>query len=169
MVAVDVDGTFVRSDYTYDIPRFKRILSRMNRAGCRFVVASGNQYYQLRDLFPGYYDELSFVTENGAFVKDREELVFTAEIPKETVDFVIDICREYPEVLNVMCGVNSAYCQRGTVSQAFFDLTAIYYHRLQWVDDFKDVQDQILKFAPTVPEEKTFYYYDIFRERLKGK
>ena len=25
MVAVDVDGTFVRSDYTYDIPRFKRI------------------------------------------------------------------------------------------------------------------------------------------------
>lgn len=169
MVAVDVDGTFVRSDYTYDVPRFKRILSRMNRAGCRFVVASGNQYYQLRDLFPGYYDELSFVAENGAFVKDREELVFTAEIPKDTVDFVIDVCREYPEVLNVMCGVNSAYCQRGTVSQAFYDLTAVYYHRLQWTDDFKDVQDQILKFAPTVPEEKTFYYYDIFRERLKGK
>lgn len=169
MVAVDVDGTFVRSDYTYDVPRFKRILSRMNRAGCRFVVASGNQYYQLRDLFPGYYDELSFVAENGAFVKDREELVFTAEIPKETVDFAIDVCREYPEVLNVMCGVNSAYCQRGAVSQAFFDLTAVYCHRLQWVDDFKDVQDQILKFAPTVPEEKTFYYYDIFRERLKGK
>ena len=33
MVAVDIDGTFVRSDYTYDIPRFQRILSRMNRAG----------------------------------------------------------------------------------------------------------------------------------------
>lgn len=27
MVAVDIDGTFVRSDYTYDIPRFQRILS----------------------------------------------------------------------------------------------------------------------------------------------
>ncbi len=34
MVAVDVDGTFVRSDYTYDIPRFQRILSRMRHAGC---------------------------------------------------------------------------------------------------------------------------------------
>ncbi len=65
--------------------------------------------------------------------------------------------------------MESAYCQRGTVSQEFFDLTAIYYHRLKWVDDFKEVKDQILKFAPTVPEEKTYFYYDIFCERLKGK
>ena len=93
LVAVDIDGTFVHSDYTYDIPRFLRILSRMKDLGCQFVVASGNQYYQLRDLFPGYYDELSFVAENGALVKDRTELVFTADIPKETVDFTIDICR----------------------------------------------------------------------------
>ncbi len=169
LVAVDIDGTFVRSDYTYDIPRFRHILSRMQNVGCNFVVASGNQYYQLRDLFPGYYDELSFVAENGAFVKDRKELVFTANMPKETVDFVIDVCREYPEILNVLCGVNSAYCQRGTVSQEFFELTNIYYHRLQWVDDLKEVKDQILKFAPTVPEEKTYFYYDIFCKKLKGK
>lgn len=124
MVAVDVDGTFVRSDYTYDIPRFRCVLNRMKNAGCRFVVASGNQNYQLRDLFPGHYDELSFVAENGAFVKDRQD---------------------------------------------FFDLTGIYYHRLQWVDDFREVKDRILKFAPTVPEEKTYAYYHMFRERLKGK
>ena len=41
LVAVDIDGTFVRSDYTYDVPRFQRILARMRRAGCHFVVASG--------------------------------------------------------------------------------------------------------------------------------
>ena len=44
LVAVDVDGTFVRSDYTYDVPRFRRILERMKKADCNFVVASGNQY-----------------------------------------------------------------------------------------------------------------------------
>ena len=42
----------------------------MKAVDCQFVVASGNQYYQLRSLFPNYYDELSFVAENGAFVKD---------------------------------------------------------------------------------------------------
>ena len=158
MVAGDVDGAFVRSEYTYDVPRFKRSLERMDRVRCRFVVASGNQYYQLRDLFPGYYNELAFVAENGAFVKDRTEMVFAADMPKETVDTVIDVCREYPEILNVLCGMESAYCQRGTVSQEFFDLTAIYYHRLKWVDDFKQVKDRILKFAPTVPEENTYEY-----------
>ncbi len=89
--------------------------------------------------------------------------------PKETVDQVIDVCREYPEISNVLCGVNSAYCQHGSVSQEFFELTKIYYHRLAWADDLKAVKDQILKFAPTVPEEKTYFYYDMFRERLKGK
>jgi Cof subfamily protein (haloacid dehalogenase superfamily) len=113
--------------------------------------------------------ELSFVAENGAFVKDRTELVFTAEMPKETVDFVIDLCREYAEISNVLCGLESAYCERGTVSQEFFELTGVYYHRLQWVDDFKAVKDQILKFAPTVPEEKTYDYYAMFGQRLEGK
>lgn len=113
--------------------------------------------------------ELSFVAENGAFVKDWTELVFTAEMPKETVDFVIDLCREYPEISNVLCGLESAYCERGTVSQEFFELTGVYYHRLQWVDDFKAVKDQILKFAPTVPEEKTYDYYAMFGQRLEGK
>lgn len=169
LVAVDIDGTFVRPDYTYDVPRFQRIFSRMKDAGCHFVVASGNQYYQLRDLFPGYEEELSFVAENGAFVKDRKELVFAVDMPKETVDQVIDVCREYPEISNVLCGVNSAWCQRGSVSEEFFELTKIYYHRLAWADDLKEVKDQILKFAPTVPEEKTYFYYDMFRERLNGK
>lgn len=169
LVAVDVDGTFVHSDYTYDTERFQYLLSRMKEAGCSFVVASGNQYYQLRDLFPGYYDELSFVAENGAFVKDRRELVFTADMPRETVAAAIDLCREYPEISNVLCGVESAYCQRGSVTQEFFDLTEIYYHRLKWVEDLKQVTDKILKFAPTVPEEQTDFYYNLFRDRLHGK
>ena len=169
MAAVDIDGTFMRNDYTYDIPRFQKILARMTSAGCRFVIASGNQYYQLRDLFPECHEELAFVAENGAYVKDRNDLIFSADIPKSIVWEVIDVCREYPEIKMVLCGADSAYCQRGTVSQDFYDLTAIYYHHLKWVDDFKEVDDQILKFAPTVPEEKTYDYYDMFRETLKGK
>lgn len=52
LVAVDMDGTFMRNDYTYDITRFRAVLSRMKEVGCEFVVASGNQYYQLCRSFP---------------------------------------------------------------------------------------------------------------------
>ena len=83
-------------------------------------------------MFPGYYDDLSFVAENGAYVKDRSELVFAADVPKETVDEVIDLCREYPDIINILCGVDSAYCERRAVSHEFAELTKIYYHRMEW-------------------------------------
>lgn len=35
-------------------------------------------------------------------------------------------------------------------------------------DDFKSVDDRILKFAITVPGEKTAHYYELFRKRLTG-
>ncbi|MGX6978074.1 Cof-type HAD-IIB family hydrolase [Vagococcus elongatus] len=168
LVAVDMDGTFARSDYTYDIERFKAAFSRMKDVGCQFVVASGNQYYQLRSHYPEYYHELSFVAENGAFVKDKEELVFSADISKTAVLSVLELCKKYPEVKNVMCGLASAYLERGTVSEKFYELTSTYYHRLKWVDDFSRVEDQILKFAPTVPVEKTEYYCELFHDELNG-
>lgn len=168
LVAVDMDGTFARTDYTYDIPRFNAIFTRMKEAGCQFVVASGNQYYQLRSHFPDFHHEFSFVAENGALVKDKDELVFSANISREAISRVLQTCKEHPEIKNVMCGLKSAYCERGSVSQDFFELTNVYYHKLEWVDNFEDVDDQILKFAPTVPVEQTMEYYKLFREKLEG-
>ena len=100
------------------------------------------------------HEDLAFVAENGAFIKDGKDLIYTANMPKTVVNAVIDLCSQYPEILNVLCGVHSAYCQRGAVSQDFFDLTSIYYHRLKWVDDLKAVDDQILKFAPLFQKKR---------------
>lgn len=166
LVAVDIDGTFVRSDYSFDKDRFQRILSKMTESDCHFVVASGNQYYQLRDLFSEFDQAISFVAENGAFIKDHNDTVYTAQFSKDSTEQVIDFCRLYPEIKNVLCGKESAYCQRGSVDQDFFDKTSIYYHHLKWVDDFKKVDDQILKFAPTVPEEETITYFNLFKKHL---
>lgn len=169
MVAVDMDGTFLRSDNTYDEQRFRGILERMEAAGCRFVVASGNQYYQLRDFFPGYDTELAFVAENGAFIKDRNELVFTGKASRETVEAVIDWMRAHVDegVMGVMCGVDSAYIERGA-DPAFFGRMGVYYHRLAWVDDLKRVDDRILKFALTVPAESTEAFVDTLDRELRG-
>lgn len=126
----------------------------MKEVGCQFVVASGNQYYQLRSHFPDHHTEMSFVCENGALVKDKDEFIFSANMSKEAINKVLEIGKQYPEIKNVLCGLKIAYCERGSISQEFFDLTNIYYHKLEWVDDFAEVDDQILKFAPTVPVEK---------------
>ena len=43
LVAVDMDGTFLRPDNTFDRGRFAAVREAMPREGVRFVVASGNQ------------------------------------------------------------------------------------------------------------------------------
>lgn len=169
LVAVDMDGTFLRSDNTFDEARFARIRARMREAGCVFCVASGNQYYQLRDFFPGYDEEFSFVAENGAFVKSGSELLYTANVPRATTDFVTDVCLGESGVQTILCGVVSAYCQRGSVSREFFDVMSVYYHRLAWVDDLHAVDDRMLKYALMVDEERTYEFYDILTRRLGGR
>ena len=166
LVAVDVDGTFMRDDYTYAEERFKKILARMKNSGCNFVVASGNQYYQLRDIFGKYGGEISYVSDNGAYVEARGELIFAADIPKAAVNRAVDVCKEIPDVKNFMCGVKSAYCERGSVPEDIFNFMSKYMPKMIWVDDLKKVDDQILKFALLVPEEETYDYYKILREKL---
>ena len=49
-----MDGTFLTNNNEYDQERFTRQYEFMKEKGIHFVVASGNQYYQLRSFFPVY-------------------------------------------------------------------------------------------------------------------
>lgn len=51
LIAVDMDGTFLTNNNEYDQERFTRQYEFMKEKGIHFVVASGNQYYQLRSFF----------------------------------------------------------------------------------------------------------------------
>ena len=169
LVATDIDGTFTHADHTYDLERFKRILDRMNAAGCEFVVASGSQYFTIRDLFADCADQINFISENGAIIESHGRIIKVNEMATDVVDEMILFAHHHPEIEWVMCGAANAYCERGQVDQAFFDQTNFYYHHLKWVDNFNDVDDQILKFAINVPEKETDHYLELFRREFAGK
>lgn len=44
LIAVDMDGTFLSDQKTYNRERFMAQYRQMKEQGIRFVVASGNQY-----------------------------------------------------------------------------------------------------------------------------
>ena len=169
LVATDIDGTFLRSDDTFDAERFKKILSRMKELDCNFVVASGNYYYKLRKMFADYGDEISFVSDNGAYVELRGELIFTADIPKATVAYVAEVCKNFPDISVFLCGVKSAYTQRGLVKQKDFDFITAHMPGLHLVENFKDVDDQFLKMCVMVENEKIDDCYKFLRANLQDK
>lgn len=169
LVATDIDGTFTDDKHQYNVERFQKILTEMNKQGANFVVASGSQYFTLRDLFAQCADQLTFISENGALVESHGEMIYINEMPKSIVKEMIAFAHAHSEIKMVMCGAKSAYCERNRVDDDFFKLTNFYYHHLEWVDDFNDVDDQILKFASNVPPKETEEYLAKFKTEFSGK
>lgn len=48
VVAVDMDGTFMRDNQTFDRKRFDRILNQLRDQGGHFIVSCGRPYTRLR-------------------------------------------------------------------------------------------------------------------------
>jgi len=154
MIAVDMDGTFLTSKNDYDREMFQQLYQKMLEKDVKFVVASGNQYYQLKSFFPELDKELAFVAENGAYIVNEEEEVFCGELSQETVHEILDVLGNYENVHTILCGRESAYINKNE-PQTFIDHGSIYYHRLKPVDDLYAVSDDTLfKFALTVPAGK---------------
>ncbi|MGZ7222855.1 HAD hydrolase family protein, partial [Streptococcus pyogenes] len=71
VLATDMDGTFLTSNMDYDRERFERLFEIMQDQGIRFVVISGNQYYQIKSFFPDLQDMITIVGENGAYIVEN--------------------------------------------------------------------------------------------------
>lgn len=77
VIVTDMDGTFLDDAKKYDHARFMVQYQELKKRDIEFVVASGNQYYQLISFFPELKDEISFVAENGALVLNMANSCFT--------------------------------------------------------------------------------------------
>lgn len=151
LIAVDMDGTFLSDAKTYNRDRFLHLYQRMKQRGIRFVVASGNQYYQLISFFPEIVDEIAFVAENGGWVVDAGEDIFNSSIPQKHFHEVVRFLQTRTELEIIACGKQSAY----TLNSYNDELKAVatrYYHRLELVESFENIDDTFLKFGLNVPD-----------------
>ncbi|AQP46017.1 Cof-type HAD-IIB family hydrolase [Tessaracoccus flavus] len=146
VIAVDMDGTFLRPDDTYDRARFERLRERMRAQGVRFVVASGNQLHQLRSFF-AEADGCAYVAENGHIVVDEGS---TAPLSRSVLAADASL-----RVINALDAVGFPYVMSGTecafvradAPPHFVDLVRRYYHRLEVVSDLRDLDVEVMKFA----------------------
>ncbi|EHM46999.1 MAG: Cof-type HAD-IIB family hydrolase [Yokenella regensburgei] len=153
LIAVDMDGTFLSDAKTYNRERFLQQYQRMKQQGIRFAVASGNQYYQLKSFFPEIASEIAFVAENGGWVVNAGEDVYHCDLPQAHFERVVGWLQTLPEIEIIACGKNSAYTLR-RYDDDFKTMAARYYHRLEAVDSFDNLNDTFLKFGLNVDDRK---------------
>lgn len=167
LIAVDMDGTFLNDQKSYNRARFLKQYERMKEQEIRFVVASGNQYYQLISFFPEIAHEISFVSENGGWVVSEGRDVFNGELTPEEVQTVLDHLQTLPWVQVITCGKHSGYTL-ASYDDAFKRMASHYYHRLEMVESFENINDIFFKFALNLPDDELLKTMDDLTTALDG-
>lgn len=165
MVVVDMDGTFLNSDNDYNRTRFEALYKQMQARDIKFVVASGNQYYQLKSFFKGKDNEISYISENGALIIKENKEIFCAQMDFKIVDSIVEFLNHYKEVHYIVSGRKTAYIKKSAPDK-FKKIAAIYNHELKEVERYANFDDQIFKFALITPEENTLGLIKDFQEHF---
>lgn len=155
-VVVDMDGTFLDDQKRYDKKRFMNQYQEMKRLGIKFVVASGNQYQHLVSFFSDIKDEITFISENGAKVIDQGKLIYQNPIQHEKIKQVLQLIEGkaiFDGYRLVMSGEKAAYIHKNATAE-YRKKADYFYHNLVEVEDYKEVQDVVYKFAFNFVHEK---------------
>ncbi|MDC7953633.1 Cof-type HAD-IIB family hydrolase [Liquorilactobacillus mali] len=166
LIATDMDGTFLRGDMTYDKLQFRNIHERMMAAEIKFVVASGNQYYQLQSFFSDYPDTI-YLAENGAYIRTLEKELFVNKFDRIVADQILAKLETISTISLLVCGRLSAYVLTTTNPEQVRNMRN-YYHHLEVVKSYDNIDDDILKFAISCPPEKTEEIVEVLRRSLVG-
>nr|WP_207940655.1 Cof-type HAD-IIB family hydrolase [Enterococcus sp. DIV2402]MBO0463910.1 HAD family hydrolase [Enterococcus sp. DIV2402] len=155
-IAVDMDGTFLDTTSRYDVQRFERIYHQLCKKQIKFIVASGNQYYQLKSFFPGKDAEIVYVAENGAIIGENQNLQSVSQFSSTFVQTLLSVLLTNDYTLEfIVCGVKSAYLL-SSASQQFKEFAKKYYYQLTEVSSFNTLPDDVfVKIALDVEVEKT--------------
>lgn len=167
IVAVDMDGTFLNDQMNFDRKRFSAQYAQLKDNGIKFVVASGNQYFQLISFFPDIADEIAFVAENGAYVSNENTEIFCGALSDENRDKVLETILPLPHLDIIVCGKNGA-CMLSSSDNAFYTTMSKYYHRLKIIDNFSQIEEPAFKFAISLPDEELADFMTFIEAELGG-
>lgn len=162
MIVVDMDGTFLDQDNTYQQARFGRLFEQLVQRQIHFVVASGSQYQRLQHQFAPWQNQLDYISQNGAIVHHGQQLLKVDALADSDLKQVLQvITTHFPTgaiVQRTISGLKQTYVPKQTPAATLATIRR-YYQALQLVDDFAqvsaaNVQDQITKvgvtFGPTI-------------------
>ncbi|WP_437891770.1 Cof-type HAD-IIB family hydrolase [Phytobacter sp. V91] len=167
VIVTDMDGTFLDDAKQYDRDRFMMQFTQLKQRDIEFVVASGNQYYQLISFFPELKEQISFVAENGALVYEHGQHLFHGELTRHEARVVIDELLKDTALNFVACGLNSAYVSENA-PDTFVNLMSKHYHRLERVSDYHQIDDALFKFALNLPDSGIPQLMDKLHVSLDG-
>lgn len=161
VIATDMDGTLLDPKGQLDLPRLEKILDKLDQRGIRFVIATGNEIYRMRQLLGHLAERVVLVVANGARIFENDELLQAQTWDDAMVDKALAYFkgRECQDQF-VVTAMNGGFVKEGTVFTELDkfmtpEMIEKLYQRLNFVDEFdSSLFGGVLKMSMVVGEER---------------
>lgn len=154
-VAVDMDGTFMNDDLTYDHQRFDKVLTRLHDHGIHFIVSSGRPLSRLKRDFANFLDRIDIIAENGAILVQDNNIISSHYLTQKTgMELIQFIQNNYPQAYICVSGKNGSY-YLNSYPTAFKHLMDFYYPDNTPINSFKEIptSERVIKLTLNVDAE----------------
>ena len=141
LIAIDMDGTLLRGDKSFDLDRFERAVHALKEAGTRVCIASGNSYPKLR----GYFDdqlrqELLFASTNGNAIMVEEQGLHYSALDYDTTEAIIDFLNEFSDFFCLVMTDRGSYAV--TQDLDALDHFRLYHPHIDHLANFRDLNPE---------------------------
>ena len=148
LVASDMDFTLLADDKSMPDGMDERIVA-MEEAGVTFAAASGRPLYTLRDLFPVSHERMALVSDNGAAVVCRGEVVFKSLIEPADLDALLAFTLEKTDGVPIICGLDAGYVPE--YARCYDEVFREFYHEIVYVDTLENLGREANKYTVYFP------------------
>ena len=159
LIITDLDGTLLNDNKQIPL-EFWRVEQELRSKGIQWILASGRQYYTIKEQFSTIIDYVYILAENGAFVMKGDDEIHIDPMDRELANKLIIKGREVTDAWPVLCGRDSAYIEND--NKSLLKEVHKYYKRLKIVDDLTKVDDLVLKLTLCDfkgAQENSFHYF----------
>jgi len=139
-----MDGTLLNSDHEVS-DRFFDLFQALRKKDILFVAASGRQYHSMVHKLDRIKDDVIFIAENGALVKRQDQELSVTPIRQSIKGQLLDIVEQIDGAYAMLCGKYKSYFDGKSLE--FLNQLKEYYSSYTVVDDFAQVEDEIVKVA----------------------
>lgn len=146
LIASDLDGTILQNGAQSVAPSTLEAIAKLLEKGYMFVPASGRQLISLKKLFAPLSEKLIFIAENGALVEYQGKILAKNPLDKALALEIIEDVFSTPDCEVLVSGEKTAYIKPKS-EQYYYRMTHIVNYAITVVEDFREIQEDILKVA----------------------
>lgn len=152
-IAVDMDGTFMTDDLTFDHDRFKKLLKKIKENHIHFIVSSGRPLARLKNDFAEFLDDINIIADNGAILVRDNNIISSHFLTRKTgLELINFIENNYPAAHICVSGKNASYFKNSSPT-SFKRLMHFYYPNYIEINSFEDMpaDERIIKLTMNCP------------------